>query len=303
MPASEGASGPAWFSEALLVRPRIADVATRNGVIRTASWGEASRPAVVLVHGNSAHWGWWSFLAPFLLPKWHVIALDLAGMGDSPTQTACSPSSYAEDIADVIAHHADSGRARLVSHSFGGLVSIVCTCKFANRVDHLVLVDTPIHGQAPAPNSRSSAGTPRRIFPSEATAMAAYRLLPPQECRNEFLVRHVAAHSLGPRDGGWSWKYQTNPWHHDGFSGNRFWQQIASALRGAAPPVDFIRGELSSLCTGEVELSWAELRPDARIVVIPHAAHHVMLDQPLRLIETVRQLMDDRLVPRSDIDR
>lgn len=294
---------PAWFSEALLVRPRIADVETRNGVIRTAAWGEPSRPAVVLVHGNSAHWGWWSFLAPFLLPKWHVIALDLAGMGDSPPQTACSPTFYAEDIADVIAHHADNGRARLVSHSFGGLVSIACAFKFADRVDQLILVDTPIHRQALAPSWRSSLGTPRRIFACEATAMAAYRLLPPQECRNEFLVRHVAALSIGRRDGGWSWKYQTNPWHHDGFSGNQFWPQITSALSAAAPPIDFIRGELSSLCTDEVELRWAELRPDARIVVIPHAAHHVMLDQPLQLIETVSKLLDGRLVPRSGIDR
>lgn len=293
---------PAWFSEALLVRPRIADVETRNGVIRTAAWGEPSRPAVVLVHGNSAHWGWWSFLAPFLLPKWHVIALDLAGMGDSPPQTACSPTSYAEDIADVIAHHADNGLARLVSHSFGGLVSIACAFKFADRVDHLVLVDTPIGDRSFRPSWRSRPGTPRRIFPSEAAAMAAYRLLPPQECENDFLVRHVAALSLGPHDGGWSWKYQTNPWHHDGFSGDDFWPWMAGALRDATPTVDFIRGELSSLCTDKIEHDWAELRPDARIVVIPDAAHHVMLDQPLRLIETIRALLDGRLGPQPGID-
>lgn len=203
----------------------------------------------------------------------------------------------------MIAHHVNSGRARLVGHSFGGLMSLICTSEFDDKVDHLVLVDTPIRGQASTPNWRSRAGTPRRVFPSEATAMAAYRLLPPQDCSNDFLVRHVAALSLRPREGGWSWKYQTNPWHHEGFSGHHFWPRMASALDGAAPPVDFIRGEMSSLCTSEVELRWAELRPEARIVVIPRAAHHVMLDQPLRLIETVRQLLDDRLVPRPNIDR
>ena len=37
--------------------------------------------------------------------------------------------------------------------------------------------------------------------------MGRYRLAPPQECDNRYLMDYMAYHSLKEIEGGWSWKF------------------------------------------------------------------------------------------------
>jgi pimeloyl-ACP methyl ester carboxylesterase len=44
----------------------------------------------MLLHGNAAHLGWWSFLAPLLAGQYRVVALSFSGMGASSWRDAYS---------------------------------------------------------------------------------------------------------------------------------------------------------------------------------------------------------------------
>jgi alpha-beta hydrolase superfamily lysophospholipase len=48
-----------------------------------ADWGNHDAPPVILVHGGRDHCRAWDAVARRLAPRWHVIAPDLRGHGDS----------------------------------------------------------------------------------------------------------------------------------------------------------------------------------------------------------------------------
>src|SRR5690242_18246489 len=55
-----------------------------NGLrLHVVTWGARARPPVVLLHGGSAHARWWDFVAERLAERYHHIAPDLRGHGDS----------------------------------------------------------------------------------------------------------------------------------------------------------------------------------------------------------------------------
>ena len=48
-------------------------------------WGNDGAPPLILVHGGLDHCRSWDWVARRLSPRWHVIAPDLRGHGDSET--------------------------------------------------------------------------------------------------------------------------------------------------------------------------------------------------------------------------
>src|SRR5688572_46576 len=57
---------PAWFKAALADEPERSLVDSDGSKIELLTWGELGKPGLLLVHGNSAHADWWSFVAPYL---------------------------------------------------------------------------------------------------------------------------------------------------------------------------------------------------------------------------------------------
>src|SRR5262249_30582142 len=69
----------------------------------------------------------------------------------------------------------------------------------------------------------------------------------------------------------------------------------ASVLGRIRVPLDFVCGEKSAIVPAWRALRTVDCVPRARgPVVIPQAHHHVMLDQPLALIATLRALLAGR---------
>src|ERR1700759_4944792 len=63
---------PGWFDKALADAPERRKVRVLGTDIELLTWGEVGRPGLILVHGNSAHADWWSFIAPFLADRYRV---------------------------------------------------------------------------------------------------------------------------------------------------------------------------------------------------------------------------------------
>ena len=119
--------GPAWFASAL-EQPCDTGTAGRLGTaLSWKAWGTHGAPGLILVHGGTAHKGWWDAIGPFLAQEgYRVVAPDLAGMGNSGWRDVYSMDDHAADV--MVAAEAggafEIGKPVLAGHSFGGFVTL-----------------------------------------------------------------------------------------------------------------------------------------------------------------------------------
>jgi len=122
---------------------RTADVATSPDGIRIAyeAHGEGT-PALVFVHGWSCDRSYWSAqLGPFSR-KYRVVAVDLAGHGESGAgREAWTMAAFGGDVAAVV-EKLGLQRVILIGHSMGGDVIAEAARRLPGRVVGLIWVDT-----------------------------------------------------------------------------------------------------------------------------------------------------------------
>ena len=109
--------------------------------------GNLSGPAVLAVHGVSAHGRRFVPMAATAFPNARVIAPDLRGHGRSPAGT---PATIERHVADLLAilneRHVES--AVVVGHSFGACLGLNLLASAPDRVRSVVLLD-PAMDQLP----------------------------------------------------------------------------------------------------------------------------------------------------------
>ncbi len=280
---------PGWFERALGVPFEQRRVVVSGAGINYLLWGrDADLPGLILVHGNGAHAHWWSFLAPFFLDDYRVVALDLSGMGDSDHRDAYTAELYAEEVMSV-ARDAGFGHDTIViGHSFGGFVTIQTAIRHGDALTGVVLVDSPVRppDYQWERDPRRSPIRRKRVYPDRDTAASRFRLMPPQDCKNDFILEHIAQHSLTQVEGGWSWKFD-----------DRLFEKITISnsgedLRRLPCRVGVIYGEDSYLFDQEIaDYMFKVLDESVPFTAIPEAQHHLFLDQPLAFVAAVRTLL------------
>jgi pimeloyl-ACP methyl ester carboxylesterase len=228
-------------------------------------------PPLVLVHGGSAHAGWWDPLLPHVDPRRRIVALDLSGHGDSGRRDAYPMTTWAEEVLAAIGDAA-GGEAVIVGHSMGGRVAPLAAATDPGAVRALVLVDSavplPAGFEIPRPG-------PRRIYPTLERALVAFRLLPPQPSPPAGVMSPLARRSVAPLDGGWSWKF--DPAIFDRLASSVEETQLARVRC----PVVLVHGERSDVTEpGMADALAAALGRYVPLLTIPGAHHHVSLDAP-----------------------
>jgi lipase len=167
-------------------------------------WGDASRPALVCLHGVTSHGRHFAKLAERLCDRFRVVALDLRGHGGSPWEP---PWNLEQHVADVLESAPDE-QAVWLGHSFGGRVAYEAAAAAPERVERLVLLDPAIKlpphvGIAAAENARRdrsyvsfAEGIDRRY--EESVLTTAPRALVEEE---------LSAHLLPDDDGCFRYRY------------------------------------------------------------------------------------------------
>jgi pimeloyl-ACP methyl ester carboxylesterase len=105
---------------------------------------------VVLVHGAGDQAGGWAKVAPRLAKTFTVVAVDLAGHGESAP--VAGPLPFATLLAgfDGAMKELPQGKVTLVGNSLGAWVATVWAKEHPERVQHLVLVNGgPLLGDRP----------------------------------------------------------------------------------------------------------------------------------------------------------
>jgi lipase len=168
------------------------------------SWGDEELPTLVCLHGVTNHARHFSPLAERLADRFHVVALDLRGHGDSTWEP---PWHLEQHVADVLAAAPPEACAWL-GHSFGGRVAYEAAAAAPERVERLVLLDPAIRippaiGLAAAEVARRDRsydsfeeGIDRRYVESALTTAP-----------RELVETELREHLLEDGDGRWRYRY------------------------------------------------------------------------------------------------
>ena len=309
--------GPAWFHDALARAPERTLVPVLGANVELLTWGDRGKPGLILVHGNSAHADWWSFIAPFLADDYRVAALSLSGMGGSDWRELYTFETFATEIfecARAAGLYDAPVKPIYIGHSFGGAQVFYSAAHHAERMRACILVDTGFGGP-PTPEEieawekeeRAAGRTPprfrgpmgrgggtNRVYPTLEQALTRFRFMPPQVPGSLFIADYIARRSLRPApmpDGsgeGWTWRFDPGLWNKLDRGG-----MIAFDPSSVTIPVVHVYGDRSEIIRRHGPGSWRRAKiPDSiPKIVIPDSEHHIMVDQPLALVAALRSLL------------
>ena len=279
----------------------------RDGRLRYRIGG--SGLPLLLVHGNGAHAHWWDFVAPYLTEDYHVVAMTFSGMGDSEWRETYAMDTFAKEqlaVCEAAGLFAHAEKPIIVSHSFGGFVTILTGAEYGERFTGIVIVDSPVN--PPDHPRRGPPGNVRgnKVYPTLEKALSRFRLAPLQPCDNHYILDYIARWSLRKApmaDGGgdgWAWKFDPSIWQR--FSTSREPRELLKETRCR---IALFKGDKSVIWDPDVrDYMYGLLNRQVPFIDIPEARHHVMLDQPLAFVAALRTLLQewrhstaDRILP------
>ena len=138
-----------------------------NGLnLHYLDWGgDMTKKPLILMHGIGGHAHMFDEFAPHMTDKWHVIALDARGCGDSEwSRGGYSTQAFASDVG-LFAQKLGLYPFDYYGHSQGSRIGMPLGAYYGHLVDHLVLGD---YGPAPDPSPSGRDTAARRLQSSAA---------------------------------------------------------------------------------------------------------------------------------------
>jgi pimeloyl-ACP methyl ester carboxylesterase len=260
-------------------------------------WGDPQEETYVFVHGvRDQGRSWDHFLEALIrhgVPIKHAVALDLRGHGDSEwpsTSRGYQHEDFLTDLAGLL-KHLEKEPVTIIGHSLGGSMCLLYAGTFPERVKRMVLLESL------GPFARSDDEVPEIMaerlkgrnyveipFPHETLEAAAkaiqktFPLIPDQA------ALHMARHGTHNKGGRYRWKhdpilrYRTTTAMSEG--------QIEAFIRRLKCPILFVYGTESGFMKS-VRGHRAQLFPNAKIVPIEGAGHHIPHEKPEELAHIV----------------
>ena len=280
---------PQWFKDALAVDHRDDFAEVSGAKIHFMEWGSPHNPSVIMLHGNHAHAHWFQFIGGLLAEKYHFVVMSFSGMGESEWRSQYDKDTFVEDVWGVV-KETDLIKPVVVGHSFGGMVSLSTAEKYSDQMSGLVLVDfvvrrpeNHIEWYKNMPPSK-----PPKVRATKEELVQRFRLMPPQECQNQYLLDFIADKSVRKTDQGWSWTF--DPSTYDNLEVGNDQHETLNKL---SCQVSFIYGENTmEFDTGNSIEEMKELLPEgSSIISLADAQHHLMLDKPLEFVDELDKLI------------
>jgi pimeloyl-ACP methyl ester carboxylesterase len=279
-------SPPAWFCAALASAAQERTVTVEGTAIAYRAWGDPADRTIVLIHGGAAHSRWWDHIGPLLANGWRVVAMDLSGHGDSGRRDSYSLDTWAREVLAVVADAGTAASSVVIGHSMGGLVTLRLATLAGSRIAGAVAIDSPVRDMAPEDRAarQHRAFGPLRVYPTRQAAVARFRPIPDQPTL-AYIAEHVAATSIRPAEGGWTWKFDPRVFARDHLT--------PELLTRLDCRVALFRAEHGLVTPQQGEVIYDRLGRVAPVIEIPVAGHHIMLDQPIALVAALRTLLAD----------
>ncbi len=273
-----------------IVLPEDRDIKVGALRLHYLDWGNEDRPPLVFLHGGALNAHTWDVVCLALRDRYHCLALDQRGHGDSDWADEYSHEHHCEDITGFV-DQLGIDRTVMIGQSMGGLNSIVYAGRGCERLAGLVIVDV---------GPELNIGGTRRIGDfirdtPEAESIDAFidKAMQFNPRRDRTLLRRSLQHNLRQLPNGkWTWKWDPNRMR-SGMSRIEDHMEAIRALwndvRKIECPALVMRGGKSDVFSDANAEKLAAALPDARWVRIEDAGHTVQGDNPRAMVKELEQ--------------
>lgn len=259
-----------------------------NGLtLNCLDYGGESNPPILFVHGGSAHGHWWDFVAPHFTDRFHPLAIDLRGHGESewPEEWAYGSRHYVSDLEQLIDNWS-FGAPVLVGHSMGGHNVLVYATRHAEKLRAMVAIDSPpYYSELAITFLRSFAERPPRRYDSLAEAIENFRVLPRETRAEKEILGHVAHHSYKKTgEGIWTHKLDRRTLIRDPID---VWHDLGK-ITCPALIIKIIESQTVDMA---IARKMVEILPKGKFAELRGSYHHAMLDNPGGLTAILKEFL------------
>ncbi|MEE4353167.1 MAG: alpha/beta hydrolase [Desulfatiglans sp.] len=255
-------------------------------------WGNPDKQPMLLLHGFSAHAHLWDSFAPSFSSRYHVLALDQRGHGESesPELAAYSLDDHFSDLVCLV-EILNLNRLIFIGHSMGGRNALFYTACAPEKVDRLVLVDARPGNDQQGPKALENFLT---HLPLQARSIdhivREIRSIYPYLSRN--VGRYIVSHGYHKLNNGqFVPKYDVRM-SLDAEQAGYLVEDLWGFLENILCPTLVVRGKESPFISAQeaqkmcLRLSTAELKE------IPGATHLPMLENPETFHKVISSFLD-----------
>lgn len=257
--------------------------------IHYLDWGHPERPPFLMLHGIARHAHTFDHLAAKFADRYHVMAIDMRGHGDSgwSPEGAYLVEDHVKDLEGVVSQ-LKLKNLTLLGNSTGGRVVQVFAGLHPDLVDRLVVEDV-----GPERPQEIADGFARRVK-EEANGWASEdELLSQLATRDKRTPRALQFNyvhfGLKKReDGRVSWKRDPNL--VKGFVATELWSSVS---RITAPTI-YVLGGASTIVTPEVQQKLRQTLPRVEVVTMPGLGHYPDSDDPPGFLAIVEKFLSQK---------
>ena len=258
-----------------------------NGLrLHYLDWGTAGKQPLVLLHGiaRSAHN--FDHLAPHFTARFHVLAVDMRGHGDSDWHPA--GAYFVEDyVSDIEALIDSLGLRRIVlwGNSTGGRVAQMIAGRHPARVSAAIIEDVGPERPAAISSRRASRMKEEESGWASVEDLLAKTKIDYPRTPDHVLRAFVEHASCRRADGRIIWK--RDPAILKGFVPTELWDTVGRITA----PIAYIVGGASAIVPLETQQRLSAMLPRAEITTLPGLGHYPSDEEPARFLEVVDQFL------------
>ena len=258
-------------------------------------WGNPSDPTILLLHGIAQTCHSWDFIALALSDRFHVMALDQRGHGDSDwaPDGVYSSEAYVQDIHGIVEALALDDFV-LIGLSLGGRNALTYAALHHDGVRALAIVDVaPQVMRAGAENIRRFMQQEDELDSVDEFVARVQRYSPRRPVEQ---IRGSIMHNLKQLPTGkWTWKYDRllrTPGRPTR-SAPEMPEQLWGYVESLQCPTLVVRGGESDLIAMETAEAMSHRIPNGRLATVPKAGHLVTGDNPAGFQQAITVFLEE----------
>ncbi len=257
---------------------------TVNGVsLHYLEWENTNATPILLIHGLCGNAHYWDFFARNISEKYHIIALDQRGHGDSDWASNYGPRDYVADL-EAFVDELQLTNLVLIGHSMGGINAILYAQRHPHRISNLIIVDIgPEICESGSVRMREQMLTEPEAFHSFEDMFQYIRSIE-LYCSDDFLEYQLKHTLKQDYDGKFIFKFDKALRRTEMRSPDWLWEY----LEGIVCQTLVMRGIESDILHSDVAKKMGEILPFGSTIDIEQAGHGIVGDSPLAFEEAVR---------------
>ena len=252
------------------------NVVARHQRFHFLEWGSPSLPNLLLLHGGNQSAHSWDLVSLHLADRFHIIALDQRGHGDSEWARDADYSSHAmaSDASSVLSE-LDIDSVTVLGHSMCGMNTLRLAMQDPHLLQRLVLVDIGPELSEVGTKSIRNFVTENREFEDLDAFIKNVQKYDPYRSK-EHIERTVKYNLLQRADGKFISKRDHGPRLATTQNQRETSDRLSIAdVTGLLQPSLVIRGADSNVLTAEAANRFVDALPHGELKTVPDSGHNV----------------------------